>query len=129
MSTITDLTDFRLRQLGPEPWGNLLARAREGAGYTLRDVADLLAGHDGLSRGTINRLEQLDEAPTDSVARRRAFQLLIVYGYNPSQLGLGPDDAPTVVDLRALRDLGIDASGWFIGSDDGDVSRPALLAA
>lgn len=113
MSNVTNLDDSRLRRLRPEPWGSRLARARDEAGYTLRSIAELLDGHNSLSRGTIQRLEALDEAPIEPRDRRRAFTLVVVYGFEPSDFDLGPDDVPPVVDLNLLADLGKRSTSWY----------------
>jgi hypothetical protein len=106
--TITELADYRPKHLGPEPWGKRFARARGSA--TIRVVEDVLDSE--FSRATITRLESLTEAPTKQRDRRRAYMLVVLYGYDPADFGLTDDDRPPVVNLRALRDLGERWLSW-----------------
>lgn len=101
--SITELADYRPKHLGPEPWGNRFARAREDSGHTIRTAAMALGQ---FSHATVTRLEALDEEPTKLRDRQRAFMLLVLYGYDPEEFGLGPEDVPPVIDLKKVRDLG-----------------------
>lgn len=111
MSNVTTLPR-KPRRLGPEPWGSRLTRAREAAGYTLRDL-DGARRHLGFGRGPAHALEQRDEAPTEPELRVRAYTLVTFYGFDPADFDLGDDDRPSdVVDLRTLRDLGESPTKW-----------------
>jgi len=100
-----DLTEFQLRHLGPEPWGKRLTRAREDAGYTMREVEDALRPH--VSRTSIARLEDLDSVPSKPADRGRALMMLVFFGMDPNDFGLGPDDVPPLISLGDLYELGI----------------------
>ena len=113
MSKITQLADYQPRRLAPEPWGHQLARARADAGHTVRSAAEALDGYPGLSRGTINRLEALEEVPTKATQRHQACILVVLYGYDPDDFGLGPDDVPPLVDLRTLAEQGVQQTRWY----------------
>jgi hypothetical protein len=111
---MTQRSDFRglgLKSLPPETWGRRLARARLDAGYNLRDVEAVLAPH--VSRATLNRLEARSTAPIRRQDRGRALLVLILYGVDPADFGLEPDDLPPATDLRALRDLRSARTGWM----------------
>jgi len=127
---MTQLGDYRglgLRALPPETWGRRLARARTNAGFNLRDVEERLAPY--ISRATLNRLEALETEPVRRQDRSRAFLVLILYGINPADFGLGPDDRPPAMDLRALSRLRLARPGWFRGTAAGlDEIRTLLLS-
>lgn len=89
---------LQLRTLTTETWGKRLARAR--GHLTLRQVADLMAPL--MTKDTIQRLEALDVAPTKPKPRAHAVMLLVLYGIDPREFGLGPEDAPAAADLRAI---------------------------
>lgn len=123
-ATITALHSHRitLASLPPEPWGARFARARESRGLTIRDIDSL-----GLEfgRGVAHKLEQLASAPTNPRDRRRALTLLVVYGIDPADFDLNDEDVPPVLDLHALRDLGIRQRTW---NGDHDYLTDAIAA-
>jgi hypothetical protein len=92
-----------LRHLEPEPWGARITRARETAGFTIREVADTLFPH--VSRSTLVRLEDLAEPPADRKNRGRAALLLLLYGFDLSDFGLCEADLPPAIDREAVRRL------------------------
>lgn len=114
---MTDLASvLDLHPLGEEPWGDRLARAREGAGLTLAGVQHIL-GSAHITKSTLSRMESFTEAPTFAKDRARALMVLVLYGVDPASFGLGPDDKPAAIDLRAVRDLAGPSSGWVTGDD------------
>jgi hypothetical protein len=114
MTQVSDYRGLGLRPLPPETWGKRLARARTNAQLNLRDVEERLAPY--ISRATLNRLEALDIVPARRQDRGRAFLVLILYGYDPADFGLGPDDRPPATDLRALSKLRSARPGWMRGT-------------
>lgn len=102
-ATITDLGLRRLPPPPPETWGQRMARARSEADLTVRDVEDLLPAW--LSRTTVSEMEKLNGPPARSKGRMLAFLLLVTYGVDPTDFGLGPEDAPPAVDLRVIRNM------------------------
>lgn len=66
-----------------------------------------------MSRSTLNRLEALAEVPGKGKDRGRAVMALLLYGMDPDDFGLGPDDVPPGIDANRLVDLGIHSTGWF----------------
>jgi hypothetical protein len=99
MAQVSDFSGLGLRSLSPEPWGNRLARARADAGFNLRAVEVRLAPH--VSRASLARLEARDTVPVRRQDRARAILVLLLYGVDPADFGLGPDDLPPATDLRA----------------------------
>jgi len=114
MTQVGDYRGLGLRTLPPETWGRRLARARANAGLNLRDVEEMLTPY--VSRATLNRLESRDTAPHRNQDRSRAFLVLIVYGIDPADFGLKPDDRPPATDLRALSKLRSARPGWLRGT-------------
>lgn len=94
----------QLPSLPPEPWGDKLRRAR---GRLTQPQAAELAGRyiAQPDAATISRLEKRDAVPADRRRRNLAYILCLVYGVSPTDLDVGPDDAPSamVIDLRDLR--------------------------
>lgn len=111
MTQVSDFSGLGLRPLTPETWGRRLARARNEAGYNLRDVEAALAPL--ISRATLDRLEKHPTVPRRRQDRARAVIVLVFYGVDPCEFGLGPDDVPPATDLRALTVLRTAASGWL----------------
>jgi hypothetical protein len=111
MTRITEFRRLGLRALEPEPWGRRLARARANAGYSLRDVEARLTPH--VSRAGLARLEDRPSVPVRPADRARAILVLLLYGVDPADFDLGPDDVPPATDLRALTKLRISRSGWM----------------
>lgn len=109
--SITSLAHYEPQHLTPEPWGNRMARARELAGFTLRQVETALDNE--ISRATVGRLEKLDAEPTDKRRRRQAVTLLVLYGFDPADFGLNDDDAPSIIDLRMVREQGKASTIWY----------------
>lgn len=113
MTSTSDYRGLGLKSLAPESWGRRLARARAAAGYNLRDVEKILS--DYLSRATLNRLESLEVEPTNRRDRRRAFLVVVLYGWDPADFGLSPCDRPPAIDLKALARLRLRGTGWLRG--------------
>lgn len=114
MTQVSDYRGLGLKALPPESWGRRLARARANAGLNLRDVEHRLAPY--LSRATLNRLEGFEHTPQRRQDRGRAFLALILYGIDPGEFDLGPDDRPPATDLRALSKLRMTRPGWMRGT-------------
>jgi hypothetical protein len=111
MTQVSNFGGLGLRSLAPEPWGRRLARARVNAGYNLRQVEAKLAPH--VSRAGLARLEERDTVPVRRQDRARAILVLVLYGVDPTDFDLGPDDLPPATDLRALTKLRSRRSGWL----------------
>lgn len=93
-----------LRKLGPEPWGGRLARAREEAGYGLKDVATALP--HWITKSTLNAFEHRSDPPTRSIDRARVVLALVLYGVDPAEFGLSitddaPEDGPPLERIRS----------------------------
>jgi hypothetical protein len=84
------------------------------AGYGLRDVEAMLAPH--VSRAGLARLEERAEVPDRRADRARAVMVLVLYGVDPADFDLGPDDLPPATDLRALIGLRSARTGWLSGT-------------
>lgn len=75
-----------------------MKRAREDvAELNLNTAAELIGRLVLTSGSTISRLEALRAAPSDRVQRARAYLACLVYGVDPAELGLTPDDLPTEI--------------------------------
>ena len=100
------------RHLGPEPWGARMGRAREMAGLTQEEAAERVSLVVLSSGAAISRLEKMETVPPRAGktrgVRRRAWCLVTLYGFDPAEFDLDPDDAPGVAS-----DLGITESGWI----------------
>lgn len=81
-------------ELPPESWGDRfhrayrLARHREGAGFTYREVARRVSLVMATNDVAIIRLEQLSTLPQSQRARQLAVLCLAVYGYDAKPFGL-----------------------------------------
>jgi hypothetical protein len=75
--------------------------------------------------GTLFNLERREGPPRTAQARYKAVLLCVLYGVDPTDFDLGPDDVPPAVDLRALRKLARTKLAWFTA----DELRRALVAA
>jgi hypothetical protein len=95
-----------LRQLGEEPFGSQLYRARKSSGVELRDAAELVSRYMFTSHTTLHRLEKLPHVPEDRHRRALAYLVLLVYGFDPRQFGLSADDLPKDLNAEALVELG-----------------------
>jgi hypothetical protein len=92
---ISDLM-ARALPLPPEPWGSKFRRAREDVGgyNRLEDVAREVSRYKLCSTATISRMENLPGLPTTRSARATAYIACVIYGVDPSELDLDPDDVP-----------------------------------
>lgn len=97
-----------MKTLGVETWGNRLNRAyreyRATTGRHYRDVAALVSRFAPITHVTIQRLEKLPEAPTESGRRFVAFLTVLFYGFDPEDFGLSADDVPPGIDRKALKE-------------------------
>lgn len=84
----------QLRRLDDEPFGSRLRRAREASGIELRTAAESISQLMFTSHTRLNRLEKMDKPPADPQRRALAYLAMLVYGFDPSQLGLSPEDLP-----------------------------------
>ena len=92
---------IRLMRLDEERWGERIRRARERAGLTVREAADLVSQIHETSYRSIARLEELHVPPT---GRRQllAYLALLAYGYDPDDFGLGDSPASKLVNRREV---------------------------
>lgn len=79
--------------LPPETWGDRLhrayrlARARNGAGFTYRAVAERISEHEPTTDVAILRLEGRPKAPEHPRGRRLALYCVCLYGIDPADFG------------------------------------------
>jgi transcriptional regulator with XRE-family HTH domain len=93
----------QLRTLGQEPFGARLRRARQASGIELRAAAELISQLMFTSHTRLNRLEKMVDPPVDRDRRALAYLAMLVYGFDPAELGLTPADLPK--GLRSNSDL------------------------
>lgn len=111
--TRTKQKDPTLAQLPEEPWGWRMKRARERyAHLTLDELVAILGRYIFIDKSTISRLEKLDEPPLNPRKRQTAYFCALIYGLDPAQFGVGPDDVPPGLRGTAT-DLGFDRTGWL----------------
>jgi hypothetical protein len=103
-----------LQLLDTETWGERVARARKRTKITYRDAAAIVSRVMPTSFTSLQRLEDLEETPTDAKRRMLAFCTLLVYGFDPRDFGLEASDAPPVLNLPEVRDLLIRSTGCFV---------------
>lgn len=84
----------QLRLLGEEPFGSRLRRAREASGIELRAAAEIISRVMFTSHTRLNRLEKMIGPPPDRERRALAYLAMLVYEFDPAQLGLSKDDLP-----------------------------------
>lgn len=119
MLHMSTATTSPARQLGPEPWGRKLLRAREDiARLRLADAAELASTYMLTSTAAISRLESRHDMPTGSRSqsqRQRAYILCVAYGVDPAELGLSPEDLPPNMEIepRTPGELGISSTEWY----------------
>lgn len=109
------MTDLQLRLLGAETWGQRLARARDEAGFNLREAAYLVSHVWPVAHTTLRSLEKLNEVPPPRSRSRRALAVLalLAYGIDPADFGLSLSDLPDGVNRGALADLLKHQKGCF----------------
>lgn len=100
-------------RLGDELWGERLKRARDRSKVTLEQAATLVSEVVTVSYGALARLEKLRVAPEDQHRRFVAYLTMLAYGFTPTDLGLGPDAIPPLIDRRRLAKI---VSGWKTSS-------------
>lgn len=108
-----------VRSLPPEPWGSRMQRARRLAGLTLDEAAEAVNEVILTTGSTIGRLEARPDVPTgpqQRSVRRRAFCLLRLYGFDPAEFDLDPDDGPAGLRL-VIDDRPRPSSAWVTGDD------------
>jgi len=88
-----------------------MTRARERAGFNVRQVEEILFPH--VSRSSLTRLEDRQEPPTDRKNRGRAALLLGLYGFAFDEFGIDEKDLPPVIDMAALRRLAPVSTTWY----------------
>lgn len=101
-TTTTTQQALQLRPLPPEPWGFRLKRARELQHFSQEHAAERLRDFYVTSEATISRMEALAEAPKTKKRRQLAWALLVSYGVDPSDLGLGVEDRPPMAVARSF---------------------------
>lgn len=95
----------QLRRLGAEPFGQRLARARRASGVELREAAEKISTLMFTSHTRLHQLEKLDTVPSTQQRRALAYLAMLVYGFDPAELGLSEEDLPKglqAVDLTVL---------------------------
>jgi hypothetical protein len=101
-----------------------MRRARKAAGFDrLRDVETVMGAL--VPRSSLFNFEKREAVPRIPQARYKAVLLCVLYGVDPTDFELGPDDVPPAIDLRALRKLARRKLAWFTA----DELRRALVAA
>jgi hypothetical protein len=88
-----------------------MTRARERAGFNVRQVEEILFPH--ISRSALVRLEALQDPPTDKKNRGRTALLLGLYGFELEEFGVSEDDLPPVIDHQAWRRLAALSTKWL----------------
>jgi hypothetical protein len=85
--------------LPPERWGSKFRRAREDVGgYSrLEDAAAQVSRYKLTSASALSRMERLDGPPPNRSTRGTAYIACVVYGVDPSDLDLDPDDVPAAL--------------------------------
>lgn len=101
-------------------WGEevFLLRKRRGR-VSLRDAAEVITAETQwpVNAMTLQRIEQLDEAPSDPRVRIAATLALRGYGYtNVEAFGLSTDDLPRSITEKRLRDLELAMSRCTLAS-------------
>lgn len=108
------MADARIDQfgdLGPEPWGWRLKRARERhAGISQVTAVERIGQFMLTSTGTLSRLEELDRVPIVASQRALACIATVLYGIDPATFGVSSADLPPLV-ARQL-------AAWVHGDDD-----------
>jgi len=108
-----------VRHLPPEPWGRRMKRAREDVAHlSLDKAAKLISPYVFTSASNISRMESLTEAPHRAQSRSRrqlATVLVLSYGMDPAEFGLGDDDLPSGIDIPARTPSALEESltVWF----------------
>ena len=107
------MANVQQRRLGPEPWGDRMSRARQLAGFNVREVEEILFPH--ISKSALIRLEARQELPMSRKDRARAALVLFLYGFDFEEFGVSEADLPPVIDLRALERLRLrrKSTGWL----------------
>jgi hypothetical protein len=101
-------SEISLERLPQRPWGEPLRIARKSLGLSLVNVKDIT--HGEITDSALSALEGLAEMPTARTKRRRAARAMVLYGYDPEELGLSLDDLGSVTKER-LRELLIEGVG------------------
>jgi len=68
-----------------------------------------------VSYSSVQRLEKLDECPTDPRRRLVAFLTLLLYGFDPQDFGLSTGDLPRALDPKKIASI-IRAAGVLLSS-------------
>ena len=98
-------------------WGEALTTVRRRSGCKLRPATEAINEFWPASVMTLNRLEDLDEAPTDPRTRTLAVLALLAYGWEDlSAFGLSLNDLPRGLDRERLRDLELAISRCTLAS-------------
>jgi hypothetical protein len=101
-------------------WGQALHLEAIYSDGGLAGAVDRIHAAVGKSYGTRNTFKTLFSAgdvPESEIQQQRAVLLLLALGQNPSDWGLSGVQMPPAFDQKVLSDLGINASGWFSGTE------------
>lgn len=95
------MSDLALARLGDERWGERVRRARERAGLTVRQAAELVCAVTPTSYRSIARLEEEWDVPSE---RRQltAYIAVLAYGYDPADFGLDATPASRLINRREV---------------------------
>lgn len=104
--------------LPPEPWGSKFHRAREDVGgfKSLELAAAEISHYKLCTATTLSRLERRADHPSTRSARATAYIACLIYGVDPVELDLDPDDVPDQL-LQVLRRRRRPKIGWSTGDD------------
>lgn len=89
------MTKRTLKPIPPEPWGSRLRRAREDVAHLTGEQAVAHLGeYVSSSASTVSRLEHSPDVPHQRRTREKAILLCYVYGVDPHELDLNPEELP-----------------------------------
>jgi hypothetical protein len=77
-------------------WGGRFHEARIQSGFDVNTVATRLGIAGGHFSGLVDRYEAMPEPPVDAYNRARAGLILVGFGIDPAEFGIGEDE----LDLR-----------------------------
>lgn len=111
--------------LPPEPWGSKFRRAREDvAGYKLEVAAEAVSRYKLTSASALSRMEKREGPPPNRSARGTAYIACVIYGVDPADLDLDPDDVPAAL-LGMIKRGRRPKNAWFTAGE----LRPFAQAA
>lgn len=94
MSLPISVSSRLLDEVPDEAWGQVVRRLRESAGFTVEGAAERISAVFPTSKSTLNRIETREDAPEQLRQRIAATLAVILYGVNPTVLGLDVEELP-----------------------------------